>query len=207
MEEQARAPPFSQESDQSKQNPYHGYWTSTFDENATLQLELGRFFERLGKKLARHIGDRSGVPHAFWTGHWMSWWISVKCMDSIHGRCRHMIPECPTWANLPSIYDQAACGVCFNSHVTPLKKGAELFFSIVFLQFWIFFLGFVPGVIRMVFCRFVAWFLRNKLMMFHDICYILVLWFSFCMASATFCYLFRPKTCEFSMVCASICYI
>ena len=97
------------------------------------------FFERLGKKLARHIGDRSGVPHAFWTGHWMSWWISVKCMDSIHGRCRHMIPECPTWANLPSIYDQAACGVCFNSHVTPLEKGAELFFSIVFFSFGFFF--------------------------------------------------------------------
>lgn len=121
VEEQARALRVSQESDQSKQNPYHGYWNSTFDENATLQLELGRFFERLGKKLARHIGDRSGVPQAFWTGHWMIWWISVKCMDSIHGRCQHMIPECPTWANLPRIYDQAACGVCF-SHVTPVKK-------------------------------------------------------------------------------------
>ena len=68
------------------------------------------------------------------------------------------------------------------------------------LQFWNFdfFLVFVPGVICMVFCRFVAWFLRKKLMIFHGICYILVLWFSFCMVSATFCYLFRPKTCEFS---------
>ena len=84
-------------------------------------IGTGSFFERLGKKLARHIGDRSGVPQAFWTGHWMIWWISVKCMDSIHGRCQHMIPECPTWANLPRIYDQAACGVCF-SHVTPVKK-------------------------------------------------------------------------------------
>ena len=36
------------------------------------------------KKLARQIGDRSGVPKAFWTRHWMRWWISVRCMDSIH---------------------------------------------------------------------------------------------------------------------------
>ena len=69
------------------------------------------------------------------------------------------------------------------------------------------FLGFVPGVVCMVFCRFVAWFLRKKLLIFHGICYILVLWFSFCMVCATFRYLFRPETCEFSMVCASICYI
>ena len=39
--------------------------------------------------------------------------------------------------------------------------GAELFLVFVFTVLD-FFLGFVPGVICMVFCRFVAWFLRKK---------------------------------------------
>ena len=86
-----------------------------------------------------------------------------------------------------------------NAQKTRKTMGAELFLVFFFYSFG-FFLGFVPGVICMVFCRFVAWFLRKKLMIFHRVCYILVLWFSFCMVSATFCYLFRPKTCEFSMV-------
>ena len=35
------------------------------------------------KKPVRQIVNRSGVPKAFWTGHWMKWWISVRCMDFI----------------------------------------------------------------------------------------------------------------------------
>jgi hypothetical protein len=85
MEEQARALRFSQGLEQSnyERDEYHGYWNSTFDENVTLQLELDRFNER--HEEARAAARRSiRSPKAFWTRHWMRWWISVRCMDSIH---------------------------------------------------------------------------------------------------------------------------
>ena len=76
MEEQTGALRFSQDLEQSnyERDKYRGYWNSTFDENITMS-DL--------KKPVRQIVNRSGVPKAFWTGHWMKWWISVRCMDFI----------------------------------------------------------------------------------------------------------------------------
>ena len=85
--------------------------------------------------------------------------------------------------------------------------GCRIVFGICFYSFG--FLFWVSCLVWFVWCfaGLSHGFCVKKLMIFHGICYILVLWFSFCVVSATFCYLFRPKTCEFSMVCASICYI
>ena len=51
--------------------------------------------------------------------------VDFREMHGFHtpyGHCWHVIPECPTLANSPRIYDRAACSVCYNTHVTPLKR-------------------------------------------------------------------------------------
>ena len=125
MEEQALALRFSQDLEQSnyERDEYHGYWNSTFDENVTLQLELDRFNERLEEARAadrRSIRSAKGLLDTA-----LDEMVDFREMHGFHtpyGHCWHVIPECPTLANSPRIYDRAACSVCYNTHVTPLKR-------------------------------------------------------------------------------------
>ena len=124
-EERARATRFSQDLEQSnyERDEYKGFWNSTMDENATLQLELDRtngLFEETRAASQRALRSAKGLLDRA-----LDEMVDFREMHGFHtpgGRCWHVIPDCPTLVNSPRVHDRAACSVCFNTHVTPLKR-------------------------------------------------------------------------------------
>ena len=124
-EERVRAIHFSQDLEQSnyERDKYKGFWNATMDENARLQLELDRtngLFEETRAASQRALRSAKGFLDRA-----LDETVDFREMHGFHtpgGRCWHVVSDCPTLVNSPRVHDRAACSVCFNTHVTPLKR-------------------------------------------------------------------------------------
>ena len=124
-EERARAICFSQDLEQSnyERNKYKGFWNSTMDENATLQLELDRtngLFEETRAASQRALRSTKGLLDRA-----LDETVDFREMHGFHTpgrRCWHVVSDCPMLINFPRVHDRAAGSVCFNTDVTPLKR-------------------------------------------------------------------------------------
>ena len=97
--------------------------TITFDESVTLQMEPDKYNQRVEEARA---ADQQSIRRAKGLlDTALDEMVHFREMHKFHtpsGRCWHVTPQCPTLANSQRIDEQAACSVCFNTHVTPFKN-------------------------------------------------------------------------------------
>ena len=100
-----------------------GFWNSTMDENATLQLELDRtngLFEETRAASQRALRSAKGLLDRA-----LDEMVDFREMHGFHtpgGRCWHVIPDCPTLVNYPNGSWPSCLQCLFQYHVTPLKR-------------------------------------------------------------------------------------